>query len=147
MIVWMTDQWISMATPLRDLAYTACYYTRLDFDVIAVNPCKNSSTFEVVLLCVLIALTYRVLQCIKLGNQQGKYLCTPHMANTLKYLASLTTAIISYVYNLGYINLLWLWIFTSAISTIFSYVWDLKYDWGLLEDNPKSWLLRKYLTF
>jgi hypothetical protein len=69
------------------------------------------------------------------------------MANTLKYLASLTTAIISYVYNLGYINLLWLWIFTSAISTIFSYVWDLKYDWGLLEDNPKSWLLRKYLTF
>lgn len=43
-IVWMTDQWISMATPLRDLAYTVCYYTRLDFNVISVNPCKNNST-------------------------------------------------------------------------------------------------------
>lgn len=31
-IVWMTDQWQSLTTPLRDLAYTFCYYSRLDFD-------------------------------------------------------------------------------------------------------------------
>jgi len=30
-IIWMTDQWISLSTPLRDLAYTVCYYTKLDF--------------------------------------------------------------------------------------------------------------------
>lgn len=28
-IIFMTDQWISLATPLRDVAYTVCYYTRL----------------------------------------------------------------------------------------------------------------------
>lgn len=72
---------------------------------------------------------------------------TPHMANTFKYLASLITAVISYIYNLGYTNLLWLWICTSVISTMYSYMWDLKYDWGLLETNSKNWLLRKYLTF
>lgn len=73
-IVWMTDQWISMTTPLRDLAYTVCYFTRLDFDASKENdnnPCKNNGAFEVVLLCVLIALSFRVMQCIRLGYQQG----------------------------------------------------------------------------
>jgi hypothetical protein len=44
-IAWMTDQWISLSTPLRDLAYTFCYYTRLDFDVnsqVSNNPCKQN---------------------------------------------------------------------------------------------------------
>lgn len=143
----MTDQWISMATPLRDLAYTVCYYTRLDFNVIKVNPCKENTSFEVILLVVIIAISFRVLQCIRLGFQEGKYFMTPHMANTLKYMSSLVTAVVSYVYNLGNANLLWLWIATSVLSTMFSYMWDLKFDWGLLEPNCKNKLLRKYLTF
>lgn len=57
---------------------------------------------------------------------------TPHMGNTFKYVASLVTSILSYVYNLGYPNLLGIWIISSSISTIYSYVWDLKYDWALL---------------
>lgn len=68
-ITWMTDQWISMATPLRDLAYTVCYYTRLDFNVVAVNPCKANSSFEVVLLVVVIAISYRIMQCLRVGYQ------------------------------------------------------------------------------
>lgn len=68
-INWMTDQWISMATPLRDLAYTVCYYTRLDFKVISVNPCKSNSSFEVVLLVVVIAISYRIMQCLRMGYQ------------------------------------------------------------------------------
>jgi hypothetical protein len=30
-ITWMTDQAVSMAVPLKDLEYTICYYTELDF--------------------------------------------------------------------------------------------------------------------
>jgi hypothetical protein len=121
-----------MATPLRDLAYTVCYFTNLNFDVVSVNPCKANSTFSVVLLVVVIAISYRIMQCIRLGYQEGKYFMTPHMANTLKYIISLGSAVASYIYNLGYSNLLWLWIVASAISTIYSYIWDLKFDWGLL---------------
>jgi hypothetical protein len=33
-IIWMTDQWISMITPLRDLSYTVCFYTKIDFSKI-----------------------------------------------------------------------------------------------------------------
>jgi xenotropic and polytropic retrovirus receptor 1 len=146
-IEWMTDQWISMATPLRDVAYTACYYTNLNFDLISVNPCKSKNTFEVVLLVVLIVQAYRIMQCIRMGYQEGKYIMTPHMANTLKYILSLASAVISYVYNLGYTHLLWLWVVISVISTLYSYMYDLKMAWGLLETNSKNWLLRKYLTF
>jgi hypothetical protein len=146
-IVWMTDQWISMATPLRDLAYTVCYYTRLNFSTPSVNPCKNSSTFEVVLLVVVISLSYRMLQCIRLGISQNSYFCSLNFANTIKYLLSLAASIISYIYNLGYANLLYVWIVFSAISTFYSYYWDLKNDWNLLQPNSKNVLLRKYLTF
>lgn len=69
------------------------------------------------------------------------------MGNTFKYIASLIASVLAYVYNLGYPKLLGVWIMASAISTIYSYFWDLKYDWGLLEPNAKNWLLRKYLTF
>jgi hypothetical protein len=44
-IIWMTDQWISLATPLRDFAYTICYYNYLDFQDLKVNPCKDHYTF------------------------------------------------------------------------------------------------------
>jgi hypothetical protein len=44
-IIWMTDQWQSLTTPLRDLAYTICYFTRLDFDKPTINPCKDATTF------------------------------------------------------------------------------------------------------
>ena len=30
-IAWMTDQFVSSIIPLKDLAYTICYYTKLDF--------------------------------------------------------------------------------------------------------------------
>ena len=38
-IIWMTDQWQSLTTPLRDMAYSFCYYGRLDFDDVKTNPC------------------------------------------------------------------------------------------------------------
>ena len=131
-VAWMTDQWISMATPLRDLAYTVCYFTRLDFDVVNVNPCKDHSSFEVTMLVIVIAISYKILQTVRVGFQEGKYWMTTHMANTAKFVISLITAILSYFYNLGHPNLLGIWIIASFISTIYSYLWDLKYDWALL---------------
>jgi hypothetical protein len=82
-----------------------------------------------------------------MGYQEGKFFMTTYMANAIKFFVSLVTAILSYVYNLGYPNLLGIWIITSFASTIYSYYWDLKYDWVLLEPNCKYWLLRKYITF
>jgi hypothetical protein len=38
-VIWMTDQVVSLVTPLKDFAYTVCYYTEIDFTT-DVNPCK-----------------------------------------------------------------------------------------------------------
>ncbi len=68
-IVWMTDQWISLVTPFRDLSYTICYYNQLDFSNPSVNPCKDNSSFTFVMLPVVVAVGYRILQCIRMGYQ------------------------------------------------------------------------------
>jgi hypothetical protein len=81
------------------------------------------------------------------GYDSGAYFGTPAFINSLKYLASLISAVISYLYKLGFDDMLAIWIVTSVISTIFSYVWDLKVDWDLLKDNNKNRFLRKYITF
>jgi hypothetical protein len=66
---WAADQAISLATPFRDLGYTVCYYTQLDFADLKSNPCSKKSAFELVLLYVVISISYRVLQCIRSGYQ------------------------------------------------------------------------------
>lgn len=144
---WAADQAISLATPFRDLGYTVCYYTQLDFADLKSNPCSKKSAFELVLLYVVISISYRVLQCIRSGYQEGKYFCTPHFGNTIKYLFSLVAAVLSFIMNSGADSLLWLWILITIIATGYSFYWDLKYDWGLLESNSKNWLLRKYISF
>lgn len=30
---------------------------------------------------------------------------------------------------------LWLWVVSSIINSIYSYTWDIKMDWGLLDSN------------
>ena len=145
----MTDQWLSLITPFRDLRYTICYFSELNFDLPKVNSCKNNSSFEIVVMITAIAISYRILQCIRLGYSQGKYFTAPHFANSIKYSLSLISALLSFYYHLDQENrpLFIFWIIISAISTCYSYYWDLVHDWDLLHSNSKNVLLRKYLTF
>ncbi len=92
----MTDQWVSLITPFRDLSYTICYYNQLDFDKPSVNPCKANSSFAFIMLPVVIAIGYRILQCFRMGYQEKKFFMTLHMANSIKYIASLVTAALSF---------------------------------------------------
>jgi len=99
----MTDQWLSLITPFRDLRYTVCYYNELDFAKPKVNPCRNI-TYEIVVLITTIAISYRILQCIRLGYSQGKYFTAPHFKNSIKYSLSLVSAILSFYYHLDHDN-------------------------------------------
>ena len=93
----------------------------------------------------MIAIPYRILQCIRLGYDNG-YWCKPNMFNTIKYILSLASAILAYVSNEDE-ELLMAWITVSIITTMYSYYWDIKMDWNLLECSDRNTLLRKYLTF
>ena len=45
-VIWMTDQAISLVTPLKDFAYTICYYQNIDFTKefsVDQNKCSSST--------------------------------------------------------------------------------------------------------
>ena len=87
------------------------------------------------------------MQCSKQMYDSGKILCTHPFLNALKYSFSLLTAVLSFAYKSGNAYAFSLWIISAAISTVYSYVWDLKVDWGLFEAGAKHRFLRKHLTF
>lgn len=66
----MTDQLVSMVTPVKDFAYTICYYKDVDFSKTD-NPCKDSNIASVVLIVAVGALSFRMIQCIRQGYDKG----------------------------------------------------------------------------
>lgn len=73
-IVWATDQLLSLITPFEDLAYTICYYTSLDFTDKEVlhNTCRQPARVVVFAYATIIFI-YRMLQCMKQGYDKRKY--------------------------------------------------------------------------
>jgi len=55
----------------------------------------------------------------------------------MKYVVSFIAIIVSYIASNFNKNLFYLWIPLAIISGLYSYYWDLKYDWGLLEPQVK----------
>lgn len=145
-VVWMTDQAVSMAVPLKDFSYTVCYYTEIDFST-DYNPCNDTNRVSVVLIVAVAALSYRIIQCLRQGYDKGEYFLTPFFFNTIKYAVSLVTSVLAFQYKLMGTSILAVWLVFAAISTIYSYIWDIKMDWGLFQKNDKHPFLRKYLNF
>lgn len=69
------------------------------------------------------------------------------MYNTIKYALSVLTTIFSYLYRNGTTNIFVAWITFAAASTIYSYAWDLKVDWALLERKSQHFMLRDKITY
>jgi hypothetical protein len=97
-IIFTTDQFISLVNPLKDFAYTICYYTVLDLRN-STSSSQCSGSIEVVFATACIALVLRILQCIKLGYDNKHYFFAPVFYNSLKYLSSLLTLLFSYLYT------------------------------------------------
>lgn len=102
----------------------------------------------------IIPLFFRMVQCYNQAIQQtGKFRGHIQFWNFFKYVASLTTATISFI-STFYDFLFYVFVVSSIVSTLYSYYWDLvivylfkKYDWGLLEKNSKNKLLRNNLSY
>eukprot|EP01017_Pseudomicrothorax_dubius_P015451 TRINITY_DN17807_c0_g1_i1.p1 TRINITY_DN17807_c0_g1~~TRINITY_DN17807_c0_g1_i1.p1 ORF type:complete len:394 (-),score=41.24 TRINITY_DN17807_c0_g1_i1:35-1216(-) len=148
-MAWTTDQIVSFVVPLRDLEYTFCYYIAYFFDG-NVGSCRSSLNKRVssALLAAVIPLLYRVFQCLR-KVWDHKRLWDVDIWNTIKYLISITTAFLAYFLRStnGSVILLSLWITCAAISTLYSFYFDLKFDWGFLESNSKYPLLRRDMSF
>jgi hypothetical protein len=71
-----------------------------------------------------------------------------HLLNALKYLSSILTTFLNLIattYQSA--GLLVLWALCAFGSSGFSFWWDIRKDWGLLDPESKVWLLRKNIVF
>ena len=130
MITWASDQAVSFVIPIKDFAYTICYYTS-DVSIDSVQECLNGKDFQGAIVTYIVAilpLFLRMIQCYRQAKQQsGKFIGHLQMWNFLKYFASITTASISYlsaVFNDSH-ALFTIFVISSVVSTSYSYYWDL----------------------
>ena len=63
------------------------------------------------------------------------------MFNSIKYIINITTQVFSFLYSSNS-NLIGAWIFFASLNTIYSFIWDIRFDWDLLQFNSKKPLLR-----
>lgn len=70
----------------------------------------------------------------------------PTLINTFKYIFAIAVAIISFVGSNSLIYTI-IWISVASISTVLSYSWDLKMDFGLLQKDSVNYPLRDNLTY
>ena len=122
-----TDQAVSFIVPIKDFAYSVCFYGS-DFTVDDISMCLKTTSVEGVIIgyiAALIPLMLRLIQCWNQARQaSGKFFGHLQMWNFFKYLASINTSTISFLSSF-YPELFIPFILSSIISTSYSYYWDL----------------------
>jgi hypothetical protein len=137
---WLTDQLISLLSPFKDFYYTICFYSK------AKTFCQAQLNFLPNLFLGVLFSTLRILQCMRSGYDHGGYFLTPHFFNSIKYLVNIVTQVFSFLYSSN-ADFLGPWIFFAAVNTVYSFVWDIRFDWDLLQLNSRRPLLRDELIY
>jgi xenotropic and polytropic retrovirus receptor 1 len=72
----------------------------------------------------------------------------PHLTNAAKYVLSLAAIIFSIGSRLNdSIALTSLWMIFSGFASVYAYLWDVMFDWGLFAKNSEHRFLRKEITY
>jgi hypothetical protein len=140
--VWFTDQLTSLIGTIRDIEYTACYYSHYanSFEEKKIL-CSNRR--GVILLIGIFPHIIRTLQCFRSIYDSKHFF--PQIINAGKYLIAIIVAIFSFLAsNYAILDNIW-WLF-ALISTIYSYAWDLKMDFGFLQHGA-NYPLREKLSY
>jgi len=127
LITWASDQAVSFVIPIKDFAYTICFYTS-DVSLDSVKNCLSSSHIQgavVTYIVAILPLILRMVQCYRQAKQQnGKFIGHLQMWNFCKYLSSVITATSSYLSTI-FPELFTVFVISSVVSTSYSYYWDL----------------------
>lgn len=137
---WTTDQLVSFVIPLKDLAYTFFYLIAIEEDTDKTNEMIENCTIKTLYIgfvAACIPLFLRMIQCFssaRLRKQNEKNAYFYDILNLFKYLCSLLVAVFSFLaveFGGELEGTYALWIAFAVVSTCYSYVWDIKMDWGL----------------
>lgn len=107
--------------------------------------CRTPSRITIFVFSIII-FVYRIMQCIKCGVQVKPFNKLDFL-NALKYTVALISTILSYVLDSDRDRIFPAWLVFAIITSIYTFYWDLKYDWLLLSLNSYNRLLRDKLVF
>ncbi|XP_012286703.1 xenotropic and polytropic retrovirus receptor 1 homolog isoform X1 [Orussus abietinus] len=139
---WLADQLNSLATALLDFHFLACFYATNGnwLDAGDTTQCMSGSLIVRPIVNCLPA-WFRFAQCIRRYRDSKE--AFPHLVNAGKYsttfLVVISATLRSYHAD-KYTNnwdspWLWMWLASCIFNSIYSYTWDIKMDWGLLDSN------------
>ena len=140
--VWFIDQMTTFISTMRDMEYTLCYYAYYDAPLKAIiEHCSN--TRGIYLFIAFFPNMLRILQCLKqIYDTKKKY---PQIYNIIKYFLNIIVACLSFFWpTFPFLHPVW-FIFTF-ISSCYSFAWDIKMDFGLLQKG-KNYPLRDKLYY
>ena len=140
---WLGDQMTSLVGPFRDIEYTACYYTHY-FNTFEEKKRLCSNRRPIVILIGIYPYFIRFLQVIK--TMWEKNIIFPDILNAIKYILSMLVAISSY-YSKTIEIFGKTWLLIAAFSSCWSYCWDMKMDYGLLQPGTTNKFLRNDIFY
>jgi hypothetical protein len=140
---WLGDQMTSLVGPFRDIEYTVCYYTHY-FNTFEEKKRLCSARRPIVILIGIYPYFIRFLQVIK--TMWEKKIIFPDILNAIKYILSMLVAISSY-YSKTIEIFGKTWLLIAGFSSCWSYCWDMKMDYGLIQYGSANFLLRNDLFY
>ena len=139
---WLGDQLVSMTAAITDLEFTICFYTTEFFGNktymepinanTSIGSC-NSIQYGIVPIVSSLPNIIRLLQNVRRAMDTGQYIL---FVNSGKYAASMSITLFSSLYTVFHGTFLRvLWTASLIISTLYSYIWDIKMDMGLFDSK------------
>lgn len=144
LIIWVSEQLVSLNQPFADFFYTICSYATKDYARCTKTVPNVSSVYIITMF------SYRILQNLKFWRQispkgEGNFWAPPFLGFVRAFFG-LNTAIAALLFRLDiFPTAKQYWIAIAIISTLVSWFVDMKGDWGLLGFEHK--LLREKLLF
>ncbi|XP_041985255.1 xenotropic and polytropic retrovirus receptor 1-like isoform X3 [Aricia agestis] len=153
---WLADQWNSFTYAFLDLHYLVAFYLAGADWFTANNEFESTTWFIVTRACVNIVPAWtRFWQCLRRYRDSRE--AFPHLVNAGKYSTTFFVVLFSTLrgfyaadYTDSYANpFLYAWLICQFISSIYTYTWDVKMDWGLLSVGPgaENPLLRDEIVY
>ena len=145
LIIWMSEQLVSLNQPFADLFYTICTFTSRDYPTCK----KHVPNFSSALIMTMFA--WRMLQNFKFWVQISKAAKTynfkaPPFLGFIRASFGLNTSIAALLLRLEVFPTAWnYWLAMAIITTIVSWIVDVRGDWGLFGFGDK--FLRDKLLF
>ncbi|XP_028178066.1 xenotropic and polytropic retrovirus receptor 1 [Ostrinia furnacalis] len=142
---WLADQWNSFANAFLDFHYLIAFYVA-GGDWFSVNNAFETQRWYIVTRAVvnIVPAWTRFWQCLRRYRDSRE--AFPHLVNAGKYsttffvvLFATLRGIYSDQYTDPYDNpFLYAWFACQLVSSLYTYTWDVKMDWGLFSCGPNA---------